>query len=71
MAKGARYTGEFKEKAVRLPAEESRSLYSPGANAIVAVAKDLGIAPESLRCCRCLSLNKSACREVMTLSWIP
>lgn len=30
MAKGARYTGEFKEKAVRLPAEESRSLYSPG-----------------------------------------
>ena len=48
MAKGTRYTPEFKAKAVRLLAE-SRSLYSSETNAISAVAKDLGIAPESLR----------------------
>ena len=48
MAKGARYTPEFKAKAVRLLAE-SRSSYSSETNAISAVAKDLGIAPESLR----------------------
>ena len=41
MAKGTRYTPEFKAKAVRLLAE-SRSSYS-------SEAKDLGIAPESLR----------------------
>ena len=48
MAKGARYTPEFKAKAVRLLAE-SRSSYSSETNAISAVAKDPGIAPESLR----------------------
>ena len=48
MAKGTRYTPEFKAKAVRLLAE-SRSSYSSETNAISAVAKDLGIAPESLR----------------------
>ena len=48
MAKGTRYTPEFRAKAVRLLAE-SRSSYSSETNAISAVAKDLGIAPESLR----------------------
>ena len=48
MAKGARYTPEFKTKAVRL-LTESRSSYSSETNAIGAVAKDLGIAPEMLR----------------------
>ena len=48
MAKGARYTPEFKVKAVGLLAE-SRSSYSSETNAISAVAKDPGIAPESLR----------------------
>ena len=48
MAKGTRYMPEFKAKAVRLLAE-SRSSYSSETNAIAAVAKDLGIAPESLR----------------------
>ena len=41
MAKGTRYTPEFKAKAVRLLAE-SRSSYSSETNAISAVAKDLG-----------------------------
>ena len=50
MAKGTRYTPEFKAKVVRLLAE-SRSSYSSETNAISAVAKDLGIAPESLRRC--------------------
>lgn len=48
MAKGARYMPEFKAKAVRLLAE-SRSSYSSETAVIAAVAKDLGIAPESLR----------------------
>lgn len=48
MAKGTRYAPEFKAKAVRLLAE-SRSSYSSETNAISAVAKDPGIAPESLR----------------------
>ena len=48
MAKGARYAPEFRAKAVRLLAE-SRSSYSSEMNAISAVAKDPGIAPESLR----------------------
>ena len=48
MAKGARYAPEFRAKAVRLLAE-SRSSYSSETNAISAVAKDPGIAPESLR----------------------
>ena len=48
MAKGTRYTPEFRAKAVRLLAE-SRSSYSSETNAIAVVAKDLGIAPESLR----------------------
>lgn len=48
MAKGTRYAPEFRAKAVRLLAE-SRSSYSSETNAIAAVAKDPGIAPESLR----------------------
>ena len=48
MAKGTRYTPEFKAKAVRLLAE-SRSSYSSETNARNAVAKDPGIATESLR----------------------
>ena len=51
MAKGARHAPEFKAKAVGLLAE-SRSSYSSETNAISAVAKDPGIAPESLRCWR-------------------
>ena len=48
MAKGTRYTPEFKAKAVRLLAE-SRASYSSETNAIERVAKDLGVAPETLR----------------------
>ncbi|NMM94682.1 transposase [Bifidobacterium sp. DSM 109957] len=48
MAKGTRYTMEFKAKAVRL-LTESRSSYSSETSAIGAVAKGLGIAPETLR----------------------
>lgn len=48
MAKGTRYTPEFKAKAVRL-LTESRSSYSSETKAIEQVSKDLGIAPESLR----------------------
>lgn len=44
MAKGTRYTGEFKAKAVRL-LTESRSPYSSETNAIAAVAKDPVAAP--------------------------
>lgn len=48
MAKGTRYAPEFRAKVVRLLAE-SRSSYSSETAVISAVAKDLGIAPESLR----------------------
>ena len=48
MAKGTRYAPEFRVKAVRLLAE-SRSSYSSEAKAVEQVAKDLGMAPESLR----------------------
>ena len=48
MAKGTRYTPEFRAKAVRL-LTESRSSYSSETKAIEQVSKDLGIAPESLR----------------------
>ena len=48
MAKGTRYTPEFRAKAVRLLAE-SRSSYSSETKAVEQVAKDLGMAPESLR----------------------
>lgn len=48
MARGTRYTPEFRAKAVRL-LTESRSSYSSETKAIEQVAKDLGIAPESLR----------------------
>lgn len=48
MAKGTRYTPEFKAKAVRLLAE-SRGSYSSETKAIEQVAKDLGVAPETLR----------------------
>lgn len=48
MAKGTRYTPEFKTKAVRL-LTESRGSYSSETKAIEQVAKDLGIAPETLR----------------------
>ena len=49
MAKGTRYTPEFKAKAVRL-LTESRGSYSSETKAIEQVAKDLGVAPETLRC---------------------
>ena len=48
MAKGTRYAPEFRVKAVRL-LTESRSSYSSEAKAIEQVAKDPGMAPESLR----------------------
>ena len=48
MAKGTRYTPEFKAKAVRL-LTESRGSYSSETKAIEQVAKDLGVAPETLR----------------------
>lgn len=48
MARGTRYAGEFKAKAVRLLAE-SRSPYSSETNAIAAVAKGPRAAPETLR----------------------
>ena len=45
MAKGTRYTPEFKAKAVRLLAE-SRGSYSAETKAIEQVAKNLGVAAE-------------------------
>ena len=48
MTKGTRYTPEFKAKAVRL-LTESRGAYSSETKAIEQVAKDPGMAPESLR----------------------
>ena len=48
MAKGTRYTPEIKAKAVRL-LTESRGSYSSETKAIEQVAKDLGVAPETLR----------------------
>lgn len=48
MAKGTRYTPEFRAKAVRLLAE-SRSSYSSETKVVEQVARDLGVAPESLR----------------------
>lgn len=47
MAKGTRYTPEFKAKAVRLLAE-SRGSYSSGTKAIEQVARDPGVAAETL-----------------------
>lgn len=46
MAKGTRYTPEFKAKAVRL-LTESRSSYPSEARAIEQVARDPGVAPET------------------------
>ena len=49
MAKGTRYTPEFKAKAVRL-LTESRGSHSSETKAIEQVAQDLGgVAPETLR----------------------
>ena len=48
MAKGTRYTPEFKAKTVRL-LTESRGSYSSETKAIERIVKDLGITPESLR----------------------
>ena len=48
MAKGTRYTPEFKAKAVRL-LTESRGSYSSETKAIEQVAKNLGVASETLR----------------------
>ena len=48
MAKGTRYTPEFKAKAVRL-LTESRGSYPSGTRTIEQVAKDPGVAPETLR----------------------
>ena len=43
-----RYTKEFKERAVRLLAD-SRENYSSQTQALVGVARDLGVSTESLR----------------------
>lgn len=48
MAKGTKYTPEFKAKAVRL-LTESRGSYSSETKAVEQVARDLGGAPETLR----------------------
>lgn len=48
MAKGTRYTPEFKAKAVRL-LTESRGSYSSETKAIEEVARDPRAAPETLR----------------------
>ena len=48
MAKGIRYTREFREKALRL-LEESRANHASETRAVVSVASSLGIAPETLR----------------------
>ena len=48
MAKGTRYTPEFKAKAVRL-LTESRGSYPSETKAIEQVAKNLGVAAETLR----------------------
>ena len=48
MAKGTRYTPEFKAKAVRL-LTESRGSYPSETKAIEQVARDPGVAPETLR----------------------
>lgn len=48
MAKGTRYTPEFKAKAVRL-LTESRGSYPSETKAIEQVAKDPEVAPETLR----------------------
>ena len=48
MAKGTRYTPEFRAKAVRL-LTESRGSYPSEARAVEQVARDPGVAPETLR----------------------
>ena len=48
MGKGVRYTPEFREKAVRLLAE-SRDSHSSETRALAQVARNLGVAPETLR----------------------
>lgn len=48
MGKGMRYTPEFREKAVRLLAE-SRDSHSSETRALAQVARNLGVAPETLR----------------------
>ena len=62
MTKGTRYTPEFRAKAVRL-LTASRSSHSSETKAIEQVAKDLGIAPESLR--RCRNQTKQSAQEAM------
>ncbi len=48
MGKGVRYAPEFREKAVRLLAE-SRDSHSSETRALAQVARNLGVAPETLR----------------------
>ena len=48
MGKGMRYTPEFREKAVGLLAE-SRDSHSSETRALAQVARNLGVAPETLR----------------------
>lgn len=48
MGKGMRYTPEFREKAVRLLAE-SRDSHSSETRALARVARNLSVAPETLR----------------------
>lgn len=48
MGKGVRYTPEFREKAVGLLAE-SRDSHSSETRALAQAARNLGVAPETLR----------------------
>ena len=62
MAKGTRYTPEFKAKAVRL-LTESRGSYPSETKAIEQVAKDPEVAAETLGRWRCLWSNKRVRRH--------
>ena len=64
MAKGTKYTPEFKAKAVRL-LTESRGSYSSETKAVEQVARDLG----GVFLCFCQLLGELTCRDSGWLSW--
>lgn len=69
MAKGTRYTLEFKAKAVRL-LTESRSSYSSETKAVEQVARDPGVAPETKQSAEdAMAELKSLRAEVAQLRW--
>lgn len=69
MAKGTRYTLEFKAKAVRL-LTESRSSYSSETKAVEQVARDPGAAPETKQSAEdAMAELKSLRAEVAQLRW--